>query len=130
MKISKILFASALIASSLILGSCGDDDESPSFEQSEFYGTWELTGSTDSEFKECPDNPPVLVISESSIKFPVISTDNGCNSGSYSSTYTFNGKTFEITEAGISFDYTIKSKSETEFAWVNFYDETETWVKK
>lgn len=124
MKISKLLFASALIASSLILGSCGDDDESPSYEQSEFIGNWELTASTNSEFEECSNVVRTLTVSETQLSIPTYQ----CSSSRMSTAYTFNGKAFVADFGGISFDIEIKSKSDTQFTW-EYAGEVDTYTK-
>ncbi len=122
-------FLLMITASVFIFSACSEDEEATTYEQSEFYGSWELSNSTSADYVECTDNPPVLTIGASEISFPVINTANGCNSGSFAIEYDFNGSAF-IYNFGANYTYKIISKSENEFSWNEGVDnETETWVR-
>jgi hypothetical protein len=121
-------FLLMITASIFILSACSEDDEATTYEQAAFYGTWELSNSTSTDYAECPDNPPVLGVNATEISFPT--TSNGCNSGSTELSYTFNGSTFSTSFFGIAVDYKIISQTENEFTWENdFEGAQETYVK-
>jgi hypothetical protein len=127
MKISKGL--AVFILSVFILTSCKDDDGGNSYELAQFEGTWELSNSTSSDFEECESNPPILVISQNNITFPVIGSE-GCDSGDLETEYEFNGSNFSINLFGQNVTYSIVSASSPEFVWEdNFEGAQETWVK-
>lgn len=119
-----------MTASVLIFSACSEDDEATTYEQTEFYGTWELSNSTSADYIECPDNPPLLTISAVEISFPITRSDNGCNLASIEQEYTFNGSAFIYNQLDMDITYKITSKSENEFSWNDgIYNETETWIR-
>ncbi|MBL3658829.1 hypothetical protein [Fulvivirga sediminis] len=124
MKILKLLFASSLIASSVFFASCSDDDESPSYEKSEFIGEWELTASTNSDYEECDNITRTLTISESTLSVP----GYNCTTAKAILEYTFSGKSFDFNAFGVDASYVVKSKSDTQFTW-EFDGDVDTYTK-
>lgn len=119
----------ALLALVFVVSACNKDDESPSYSEADFYGSWELSNSTSEDYQECPDDTPILEISETELIAPVID-GNGCMMGTFSTNYTFSGDKFSVSVFGQSVDYSITSYSESEFTWEdNFEGNQETYVR-
>jgi len=130
-KLSLLVTLLALCATPVILSSCGDDeDNSPTYELELFLGEWELTNSTNPEYKSCESDPPILTITNDNLIVPAIDTSDGCMAGSATLDYSFSGRSFTTEIFGVSVKYTIQSATETEFKWKdNFEGYTETYSK-
>lgn len=118
----------AVLLLSLTLFSCSDDDDNgPTFQLADLTGEWTLEASTDPEFKECPDNPPKLIITETKLTLSIIDTDSGCAVGSTDLDYTFDGRVIS-TEFIIPVKITVKSLTDTQLVW-DYSGTTETYVR-
>lgn len=111
-----------------ILSACksNSSDSEETYELSQFIGDWERINSTSDEFESCPDDPPILEISQSEIRYPY-ANENGCQQNWQILEYTFDGKKFSV-DAG--WDFEILSHSGSEFRWNDEFDDTEeTYVR-
>lgn len=99
-------------------------DSGETYELSQFIGEWARINSTADEFISCPDNPPVLKISQDEIRYP-FAYEEGCDQSWQSSQifrYNFDGKKFSV-DAGWNFE--ILSHSGSEFRWRDGFDGAE-----
>lgn len=121
-------FLLMITASIFIFSACSEDDETTTYEQAAFYGTWKLSNSTSADYIACPDNPPTLGLDATEMSTPVTNADQ-CNVASLELPYTFNGSTFTIN-FGTTINYKIISSTQDEFIWENdFNGAQETYVK-
>lgn len=127
-KLKYLVYLSVSI--SFILSACksnsSDSGSGETYELSEFIGDWERTNSTSDEFVACPEDPPILEISQSEIRYP-FADENGCQQNWQILEYTFDGEKFSV-DAG--WDFEILSHSGDEFRWNDDFDGTEeTYVR-
>lgn len=85
-----------LVASLCFLtNACSRDDENGFYNIDDLKGKWYLESSTLESFKVCPDEPPVLIIADNEMELPVTDS-NGCQTGSFTSDYVFDGVIFTL----------------------------------
>jgi hypothetical protein len=98
-----VLFAVAIIA-------CSKDDESPTFKKEDFVGSWIEDGSE--------DDGCVTVIKFDATKIYENGEKCGTDDAEFffdGDTFTFDGKSFKMTEQGFEWKYVIVSKTATTF---------------
>jgi|AntRauTorckE6833_2_1112554.scaffolds.fasta_scaffold00664_13 hypothetical protein len=106
-----------------VISACksNSSDSGETFESSEFIGEWERISSTSDEFVACPENPPLLEISQTEIRYPY-ADDEGCHQSVQILEYTFDGQKFSV-DAGWNFE--ILSHTGSGFSWLDDFDGTE-----
>jgi hypothetical protein len=98
-----VLFAVAIIA-------CSKDDESPTFKKEDFVGIWKEDGTE--------DNGCVDVVKFDATKLFTYGEKCGTQDAEFffdGAVFTFDGKSFKITDSGIEEKYVIVSKTATTF---------------
>jgi len=108
-----------------VLNACKSNssgsDSSETFELTQFIGEWERISSTSEDFTSCPENPPILEISETEIYYP-FTDENGCFQNWQIMEYSFDGQKFSV-DAG--WDFEILSHSGGQFVWNDDFEDIE-----
>jgi len=111
------LFAILLV---VIVVSCKDEDEGPTFQKEDFIGTWERTETTAED--DCDVSTEVLVITDTQME--ITSNCDGFEL-EFEETYTFDNKqTISMEIFGIPGKFVIKSLTSTTMV-VDLYAENQ-----
>lgn len=122
----QFIFILSLIATVLTACKSNSSDSGETYEVSQFIGEWEQTNSTSDSFVSCPDNPPILEISQSEIRYPFTDED-GCFQNWQIMEYTFDGQKFSVNTG---WDFEILSHSGSQFKWNDNSEGTEETYEK